>query len=161
MNSPTNPTLMELPYIQDIAGDKTETPVAPFAKAKEKNIIACTRRIYRQDKLMQANIYDYQASDGKALCSEKLCTKHGETKYEYGAVVTNNFHKHTFYPDYYYNQDNPDESKRWYNPSVSRDSITFTGMTNIRGCIDMRSPSYIEFYSYSGFGYCRVHVHVG
>ena len=51
---------MELPYIQDIAGDKTETPVAPFAKAKEKNIIACTRRIYRQDKLMQANIYDYQ-----------------------------------------------------------------------------------------------------
>ena len=78
----------------------------------------------------------------------------GETKYEYGAVVTNNFHKHTFYPDYYYNQDNPDESKRWYNPSVSRDSITFTGMTNIRGCIDMRSPSYIEFYSYSGFGYC-------
>ena len=80
--------------------------------------------------------------------------ENGETKYEYGAVVTNNFHKHTFYPDYYYNQDNPDESKRWYNPSVSRDSITFTGMTNIRGCIDMRSPSYIEFYSYSGFGYC-------
>ena len=78
-----NDTPMELPYIQDIAGDKTETPVAPFAKAKEKNIIACTRRIYRQDKLMQANIYDYQASDGKALCSEKLCTKHGETKYEY------------------------------------------------------------------------------
>ena len=74
---------MELPYIQDIAGDKTETPVAPFAKAKEKNIIACTRKIYRQDKLMQANIYDYQASDGKALCSEKLCTKYRETQYEY------------------------------------------------------------------------------
>ena len=80
--------------------------------------------------------------------------ENGETKYEYGAVVTNNFHKHTFYPDYFYNQDNPDESMRWYYPSVSRDSITFTGMTNIRGCIDMRSPSYIEFYSYSGFGYC-------
>ena len=80
--------------------------------------------------------------------------ENGETKYEYGAVVTNSFHKHTFYPDYYYNQDNPDESMRWYNPSISRDSITFTGMTNIRGCIDMRSPSYIEFYSYSGFGYC-------
>ena len=73
---------MELPYIQDIVGDKTETPVAPFAKAKEKNIIACTRRIYRQDKLMQANIYDYQASNGNALCSEKSCTKYGETKYE-------------------------------------------------------------------------------
>ena len=80
--------------------------------------------------------------------------ENGETKHEHGAVVTNSFHKHTFYPDYFYNQDNPDESKRWYNPCISRDSITFTGMTNIRGCIDMRSPSYIEFYSYSGFGYC-------
>ncbi len=78
----------------------------------------------------------------------------GEIKHEYGAVVTNNFHKHSFYPDYFYNQDNPDESKRWFSPSVSRDSITFTGVTNIRGCIDMRSPSYIEFYAYSGFGYC-------
>ena len=74
---------MELPYIQDIVGDKKETPVAPFAKAKEKNIIAYTRRIYRQGKLMQANFYDYQASDGKALCSEKLCTKYRETQYEY------------------------------------------------------------------------------
>ena len=74
---------MELPYIQDIVGDKKETPVAPFAKARDKNIVACTRRIYRQDKLMQANIYDYQASDGNALCSEKLCTKYRETKYEY------------------------------------------------------------------------------
>ena len=74
---------MELTYIQDIAGDKIETPVAPFAKAKEKNIIACTRKIYRQDKLMQANIYDYQASNGKALCSEKLCTRYRETQYEY------------------------------------------------------------------------------
>ena len=73
---------MELPYIQDIAGDKTETPVAPFAKAREKNIIAYTRRIYRQGKLMQANIYDYQASNGNALCSEKSCTKYGETKYD-------------------------------------------------------------------------------
>ena len=73
---------MELPYIQDIVGDKKETPVAPFAKAKEKNIIAYTRRIYRQGKLMQANIYDYQASNGNALCSEKSCTKYGETKYE-------------------------------------------------------------------------------
>lgn len=78
-----NLTRMELPYIQDIAGDTKETPVAPFAKAKEKNIIACTRKIYRQDKLMQANIYDYQVSDGKALCSEKLCTKYRETQYEY------------------------------------------------------------------------------
>ena len=74
---------MGLPYIQDIVGDKKETPVAPFAQAKEKNIIAYTRRIYRQGKLMQANFYDYQASDGKALCSEKLCTKYRETKYEY------------------------------------------------------------------------------
>ena len=80
--------------------------------------------------------------------------ENGETKHEYGAVITNNFHKHSFYPDYFYNQDNPDASKRWFLPSISRDSVTFSGVTNIRGCIDMRSPSYIEFYSYSGFGYC-------
>ncbi len=80
--------------------------------------------------------------------------ENGETHYEYGAVVTNNFHKHSFYPDYFYNQDNPDASNRWYNPCISRDSLTFTGMTNIRGCIDMRAPTYIEFYNYSGFGYC-------
>ena len=30
---------MELPYIQDIAGDKTETPVAPFAKARETTLL--------------------------------------------------------------------------------------------------------------------------
>ncbi len=80
--------------------------------------------------------------------------ENGETKYEYGAVVSNSFHKHTFYPDYFYNQDNPDPSLRWYNPSVDRDSITFTGLSEIKSCIDMRSPSYIEFYSYAGFGYC-------
>lgn len=27
---------MEIPYIQDIVGDKKETPVAPFAEAREK-----------------------------------------------------------------------------------------------------------------------------
>ena len=80
--------------------------------------------------------------------------ENGKTNYEYGAVVSNNFHKHTFYPDYFYNQDNPNESMRWYNPSVSRDSITFSGISQIRGCIDMRAPTYIEFYAYSGFGYC-------
>ena len=80
--------------------------------------------------------------------------ENGETHYEHGCVVTNNFHKHTFYPDYFYNQDNPDPAYRWYNPNVSRDSITFTGLNYIRGCIDMRAPTYIEFYNYSGFGYC-------
>ena len=80
--------------------------------------------------------------------------ENGETHYEHGCVVTNNFHKHTFYPDYFYNQDNPNPAYRWYNPNVSRDSITFTGLNYIRGCIDMRAPTYIEFYNYSGFGYC-------
>ena len=28
---------MELPYMQDIVGDKKETPIAPFAKAREKS----------------------------------------------------------------------------------------------------------------------------
>ena len=30
---------MELLYIQDIAGDKTETPVAPFARQKRKTLL--------------------------------------------------------------------------------------------------------------------------
>ena len=80
--------------------------------------------------------------------------ENGETHYEHGCVVTNNFHKHTFYPDYFYNQDNPNPAYRWYNPNISRDSITFTGLNYIRGCIDMRAPTYIQFYNYSGFGYC-------
>ena len=80
--------------------------------------------------------------------------ENGETHYEHGCVVTNNFHNHTFYPDYFYNQDNPNPEYRWYNPSISRDSITFTGLNYIRGCIDMRAPTYIQFYNYSGFGYC-------
>ena len=74
---------MLLPYIQDIVGDEKETPIAPFAKSKEKKILAYTRRIYKQDTLTQATLYDYQASEGKALCSEKLCTKYRETNYEY------------------------------------------------------------------------------
>lgn len=30
---------MELPYIQDIVGDRKETPVAPFAKTREKTLL--------------------------------------------------------------------------------------------------------------------------
>ena len=37
---------MLLPYIQHIVGDEKETPIAPFAEAKEKNIIECPRRTY-------------------------------------------------------------------------------------------------------------------
>ena len=37
---------MLLPCIQYIVGDEKETPIVPFAEAKEKNIIECTRRIY-------------------------------------------------------------------------------------------------------------------
>ena len=80
--------------------------------------------------------------------------KNGNKKEEYGAILSNSFHEHTFYPDYYYNNDNPNESNRWYNPVVNRDSITFSGISEIRGCIDMRTPSYIEFYTVAGFGYC-------
>lgn len=38
---------MELPYIQDIAGDKKETPVAPFAKARKRYCIY-RQTIYQQ-----------------------------------------------------------------------------------------------------------------
>ena len=86
--------------------------------------------------------------------SMKYTDKNGNKKEEYGALLSNSFHEHTFYPDYYYNNDNPGEANRWYNPVVNRDSITFSGISEIRGCIDMRTPSYIEFYTVAGFGYC-------
>ena len=50
---------MELPYIQDIAGDKKETPVAPFAKAREKSIVAYVIKRYKNDKLVAACLHYY------------------------------------------------------------------------------------------------------
>lgn len=70
---------MEISYIQDIVGNKKEVPVAPFAKTEKKNILAFTRKVYKNNALMQVNIYDYQAFGGKALCSSKSYTKYGET----------------------------------------------------------------------------------
>ena len=35
---------MELPYIQDIAGDKKETPIAPFAKLRPHSTKCHLRR---------------------------------------------------------------------------------------------------------------------
>lgn len=78
----------------------------------------------------------------------------GDIAQKHGAVLSNSFHEHSFYPDFFYNQDNPNASYRWYNPNVNRDSITISGISEIRGCIDMRTPSYIEFYAAAGFGYC-------
>lgn len=77
----------------------------------------------------------------------------GERQTKHGALLSNQYHSHTYYPDYFYNCDNPDPDYRWYTPGVSRDSVTIKGINEIRGCIDMRTPSYIEFYRAAGFGY--------
>lgn len=83
----------------------------------------------------------------------KYTDEQGKDVTEYGALLSNQFHSHTYYPDYFYNEDNPNEEYRWYVPGVNRDSVSFVG-TLIRSSIDMRAPSYIEFYRTAGFGYC-------
>lgn len=59
---------------------------------------------------------------------------------ESGAVLTNQFHNQSYYPD-------P------YTYECGRDQVTFSGNV-IRSSIDMSSPSYIEFYRAPAFGYC-------
>lgn len=64
--------------------------------------------------------------------------KNGEIK-EAGAVLTNQFHQQSYYPD-------P------FDFGCDRDSLTFTGNI-IRSSLDMSTPSYIEFYRAPAFGY--------
>ena len=59
---------------------------------------------------------------------------------ESGAVLTNQFHNQSYYPD-------P------YTYECGREQVTFSGNI-IRSSIDMSSPSYIEFYRAPAFGYC-------
>lgn len=58
-----------------------------------------------------------------------------------GAVLTNQFHQQPYYP-----------LPQNYQ-AASRDQITFTGHL-IKGVLDKRSPSYIEYYRGPAFGYC-------
>ena len=61
-------------------------------------------------------------------------------KGESGAVLSNQFHSHSYFPD-------P------FDFECDRDSLTYSGNI-IRSSIDMSSPSYIEFYRAPAFGYC-------
>lgn len=58
-----------------------------------------------------------------------------------GAVLTNNFHRQAYYPL-------PENY-----PASARDQITLTGNL-IKGVLDKRSPSFIEYYRGPAFGYC-------
>lgn len=58
-----------------------------------------------------------------------------------GAVLTNNFHRQPYYPL-------PEKY-----PAAERDHITLTGNL-IKGVLDKRSPSFIEYYRGPAFGYC-------
>ena len=66
--------------------------------------------------------------------------KDGNEQMEAGAVLTNQFHQQSYYPD-------P------FDFGCDRDSLTFEGNI-IRSSIDMSAPSYIEFYRAPAFGYC-------
>lgn len=71
-----------------------------------------------------------------------------------GALLTNQFHQQSYYPDYYYNNS-------WYKradgkPAINREKMTYTGNI-IQSTLDKRVPSYIEFYCPAAFGYCDNH----
>ena len=72
---------MELPYIQDIAGDKTETPVAPFAKARDKNIVAYVIKQYKNSELEGACLHYYDES-GKEIIRGHTCARRFESYFE-------------------------------------------------------------------------------
>ncbi|GHU78674.1 hypothetical protein FACS1894145_1220 [Bacteroidia bacterium] len=63
-------------------------------------------------------------------------TNSGET----GALLSNQFHSHAYYPD-------P------FDFGCSKDSLTYTGNLIISS-LDMSTPSYVEFYRAPAFGYC-------
>lgn len=62
----------------------------------------------------------------------KYTDKDGKEQMEAGAVLTNQFHQQSYYPD-------P------FDFGCDRDSVTFEGAI-IRSSLDMSAPSYIEFY---------------
>lgn len=70
----------------------------------------------------------------------KYTDKDGKEQMEAGAVLTNQFHQQSYYPD-------P------FDFGCDRDSVTFEGAI-IRSSLDMSAPSYIEFYRAPAFGYC-------
>lgn len=70
----------------------------------------------------------------------KYTDKDGKEQMEAGAVLTNQFHQQSYYPD-------P------FDFGCDRDSVTFEGVI-IRSSLDMSAPSYIEFYRAPAFGYC-------
>lgn len=63
-------------------------------------------------------------------------TNHGEK----GALLTNMFHQHSYYPD-------P------FDFNCNKDSLTYTGNV-IKSSLDLSTPSYVEFYRAPAFGYC-------
>jgi chitodextrinase len=63
-------------------------------------------------------------------------TNYGET----GALLSNQFHSHSYYPD-------P------FDFDCNRDSLTYTGNV-IKSTLDMSTQSYVNFYRAPVFGYC-------
>ena len=72
---------MELPYIQDIVGDKKETPVAPFAKAREKSIVAYVIKRYKNNELESVCLHYYDES-GEEIIKGHTCTRNHKSSFE-------------------------------------------------------------------------------
>uniref|UniRef100_UPI0032169118 fibronectin type III domain-containing protein n=1 Tax=uncultured Draconibacterium sp. TaxID=1573823 RepID=UPI0032169118 len=92
---------------------------------------------------------DYYMSSTKKNVKMTYYNPHYDKRYtvpwktnngESGALLSNVFHQHSYYPD-------P------FDFGCSKDSITYEGNV-IKSTLDMSTPSYIEFYRAPIFGYC-------
>ena len=72
---------MEIPYIQDIVGDKKETPVAPFAKTRKKNIIAYVIKRYRNNELEYVCLHYYD-ENGRKIIRGNTCARNYKSSFE-------------------------------------------------------------------------------
>ena len=72
---------MELPYIQDIVGDKEESPVAPFAKAREKSVVAYVIKRYKNNELESVYLHYYDES-GEEIIKGHTCTRNHKSSFE-------------------------------------------------------------------------------
>jgi hypothetical protein len=72
---------MGLPYIQDIVGDKKETPVAPFAKAREKSVVAYVIKRYKNNELESVCLHYYDES-GREIIKGYTCARDHESSFE-------------------------------------------------------------------------------
>lgn len=121
---------------QDLNGNGKPDPDEPWYELAGSDYWLSTTKRNAQMTYYNPN-YDKRYTVPWTL---KYTDKNGKEQMEAGAVLTNQFHQQSYYPD-------P------FDFGCDRNSLTFEGSI-IRSSLDMSAPSYIEFYRAPAFGYC-------